>query len=369
MYEAFELVLMLNHACNLRCTYCYTGSKYWRSMPARVAFRSVDRAIATLQARGTLQLGFFGGEPLLEAELLLRIADYARCRVRESEVKLEMSVTTNGTLIEGNAWRALTLPEMQVTFSHDGLPIVHNTYRRSAQRTRAGRVTGNATQVIESIQLLSATGKDVSVSMVVRPDTVGRLPEGINWLRDHGVQHVDPTLDLWARWTEADTEALQASISRCADIWRDGLPGCGISWFDEKALKLTVSPTISSPRCAYGDGQVAVAPSGNLYPCERVIGADEHDNPARLPSHMFSSNTFGSTKVGGTMAKECSSCAIQQQCNTFCRCSNFIRTGNPTQPDGLLCLLDKACFRETSRILRSLRYARPPREEEVQSHG
>ena len=73
MYTRFGLTLMVTHACNLRCTYCYGGEKFNRSLPVSLGIRAIDRAIASIQDGGLLELGFFGGEPLLEASLIHRV--------------------------------------------------------------------------------------------------------------------------------------------------------------------------------------------------------------------------------------------------------------------------------------------------------
>jgi sulfatase maturation enzyme AslB (radical SAM superfamily) len=57
-YECFHLVLMVTHACNLRCHYCYTGRKMSRSMDLRIGRAAIDRAIRSLRPGGTLELGF-----------------------------------------------------------------------------------------------------------------------------------------------------------------------------------------------------------------------------------------------------------------------------------------------------------------------
>jgi sulfatase maturation enzyme AslB (radical SAM superfamily) len=64
---------MVNHACNLRCTYGYTGAKVQRPMPEAIGTMAIDRALGSLAPGGTLQLGFFGGEPLVEARLVRRL--------------------------------------------------------------------------------------------------------------------------------------------------------------------------------------------------------------------------------------------------------------------------------------------------------
>ena len=65
MFARFGLVLTVTHACNLRCTYCYAGEKFRRTMPEAIGRRAIERATRSLSAGGRLELSFFGGEPLL----------------------------------------------------------------------------------------------------------------------------------------------------------------------------------------------------------------------------------------------------------------------------------------------------------------
>lgn len=74
----------------------------------------------------------------------------------------------------------------------------------------------------------------------------------------------------------------------------------------------------------------------------------------RLPGHALDSDDFcHTTEFPERSAPACSQCVLQSMCGTSCRCSNFIRTGDATKPDGLLCWLETLCFRETARVLNS----------------
>lgn len=65
MYDHFGLVLLVNHACNMRCTYCYTGEKFNWPMSLATGRKAILRALASVTRGGVLELGFFGGEPVL----------------------------------------------------------------------------------------------------------------------------------------------------------------------------------------------------------------------------------------------------------------------------------------------------------------
>src|SRR5580698_5635455 len=98
MHSRFGLTLVVNHACNLRCTYCYTGQKFGRPMPAAFGQKAVDRAFHSLSPSGTLDLAFFGGEPLVEADLILDLVADARSLAAARDLGLTLNMTTNGTL-------------------------------------------------------------------------------------------------------------------------------------------------------------------------------------------------------------------------------------------------------------------------------
>jgi uncharacterized protein len=351
MHARFGLTLVVNHACNLRCTYCYTGEKLRRRLPLATGRKAIDRALFSLIRHGTLELAFFGGEPLVEAELILELAAYARSEADRREIELALSMTTNGTLDSPAAWAVMMLPDMQLAISHDGLPGVHDRHRVTIDGQPSSR------KVEETIARLVPEGKEFRVVMVVRPDNVEELPAGMDFLYEHGARRFDPSLDLWTIWTRADGERLKDTVCRAADFWAQRLPECGVSWFDDKAARLARVPLSETARCGFGFGEIAVTPAGNLYPCERLIGADEQDNPTRLPGDVFHGDDFlGYARSPSKSAPECEQCALQSLCSTSCRCSNYIRTRDITRPDGLLCLWDQACYRETVRALQTRTY-------------
>jgi uncharacterized protein len=349
MYEKFSLVLMVTRTCDLQCGYCYVGRKSAATMSAATGRAAIDRAVRSVRPDGTLELGFFGGEPLLEGELVLELLDHADHRCRDRGIPLQPHLTTNGMHGGPVAWRAMTWPGMAISVSHDGLAEVHDRHRRTSD----GRPTSAI--VLDTIARLLDAGHDPNVVMVVRPDNVALLADGIRFLQSQGVRQFTPSLDLWTRWTEADLSALEGALIRCADVWRDGLPHSSIGWFDEKAAQLVGLPLETTARCGFGDGEVAVTPSGNLYPCERLIGEDRPDNPMRMPGHVLGGDRFGPHPSPPRNTESCSACAIRTQCSTTCRCSNYVRTGDVQRPDGLLCLLDRVCRRETSRVLQARR--------------
>ena len=349
MYDRYSLTLMLTHDCNLRCSYCYMGAKSGRVMPEGLGRKAIDRAIASLDDKGELELGFFGGEPLLEPDLLGNLITYARLATLKRGITLRMGLTTNGTIDSPEAWEILADEALELAVSCDGLEGVHDRHRRYAD----GR--GSWQTVTNFIKRLMAAGRQFRVISVVRPDTLDGLCASALYFRSLGVRHFEPSLDLWTQWSDEDESKLEGVVGSLADIWRDGLPNFGIGWFDEKALHLARLRMPPATRCGFGNGAVAVAPSGNLYPCERLIGPDLPDSAMRIFGNAGEGDDFVNLVPGARTERDtCSACAMEGMCNTLCRCSNYTRTGDTRRPDRLLCRWNQACLDNTARILKQL---------------
>jgi uncharacterized protein len=318
-------------------------------MPREVATKAIDRAISSIERGGALDLAFFGGEPLIEAELILDLIQHVRRRAADHDVEIAFSMTTNGTFDSPAAWSVVMQADMRLTLSHDGLPDVHDRHRVAIDGH------GSSQRVLNTMGRLGELGKEFRVVMVVQPGTADSLAAGLEFLYEHGVRQFDPSLNLWTVWTRADGERLKSSIAEAADFWVARLPECSVSWFDEKVARISSIPITETARCGFGFGEIAVTPAGNLYPCERLVGADEPTNAMRLPGNVFDGDDFLSIRNEAIHSPdECSPCMIKSQCSTMrCRCSNYVRTNDVNRPDGLLCLLDQACYRETVRVMES----------------
>lgn len=350
MFTNFGLTLMVNHACNLRCTYCYTGRKFQKRMELAIAKKAIDRAIASTIDGGTIELGFFGGEPLVEAKLIIDLLNYVQLRIKERQIRVIGNVTTNATITDKDAWEVMLHPDIHLAISCDGLPEVHDSCRVTVDGQ------GTSSLVTTTMQQLLAANKEFRVVMVITPHNVSSVATGIEYLFQLGVTRVDLSLDLWTKWERKDSIPLQTMIRECAQVWKKGLPVHGINWFDEKTIKCAQIPTNKTARCSFGNGEIAVSPAGNLYPCERLIGEDSASNAMRMPGHVMDGkdNFLPSEEQNRLYNDECNSCSIQSLCNTSCQCSNYIRTGKTQQPDLLLCMVNKLCTEETLKVLQSL---------------
>jgi uncharacterized protein len=335
----FTLTLVLTHACDLACAYCSAGPKDGRRLDEALGRRAIERAVASLGAGGRLDLGFFGGEPLLEWPLARRLLRFARERA-----EVFASLTTNGTHLSERVARELLEDEVDVTVSIDGLPEVHDAERRLA----GGRGSFEAARA--AFERLAALDRPPRVLSVVRPRNVSRLVEGIRSLVALGATVFRPSLDFHARWSLEDVKVLEEAVAGLGELYAESFPQVSIGWLDTKVALLTGA--LPAPiACGFGRGEIALAPSGRLYPCERLVQDDR--------SERF---VIGHVNEGeGAFARHparcapgdsaCGGCAARPFCSNACACANLARTGFADRPDGLVCALEQACLLASRRVL------------------
>ncbi len=358
-FPQFKLVLVLTHRCNLACSYCYAGQDQGgiRTLSCETASRAVINALNSLAPGGTLNISFFGGEPLLEAARLAEIRRDAEREAARRHLAVTFQITTNGTIGTPEAWSLLLDDGISIAVSLDGSQAAHDRHRID----RFGG--GSHARALGTIQRLIAAGRDVSAIMVVRPDTLELLPAGIRQMQAQGIPFILPMLDLWAKWTPADIESLERLIPELAAIWIQGLPTSSISWFDDKLHSLSGAAVGCQSRCGFGHGELAVTPSGHLYPCERLVGQDEAGNPWRIPGELATLEDFLNLPFPHhDHCPTCAGCGAAPACRTDCKCANIIRTGNPAEPDALLCRFEQALMLATEDVaLQVLEKVHPPK--------
>lgn len=269
-----DVGLVLTHACNLACTYCYTGEKKRVRMPVEVGMRAVELAIAAVaQAQGRLQLSFFGGEPLLEAELLVRLAEHARRQSHARVCPLALQVTTNGTLLTPALLEQFGVLGVHVALSIDGTRAQHEAARPLA----GGGSSWDATRRGLDLLLARRERFPFDVITVVDPGTAHLLGDGVRELLDLGVDALTLNPNFGGAWHEPELAALERELEVVAALV--------LAWL-RRGRRVRVQPLESSLRsiaalgravtasCGAGSRRLAVAPSGRIYGCCRAVGED-----------------------------------------------------------------------------------------------
>ncbi len=353
------LTLVLDHACNLRCSYCYAGSKFSRVMGLELAEQALRLGFGHPCPR--LQVLLFGGEPLLRPDLVDAIALRARALAGEYGKSMRLVLTTNGTLLDDARVALLQHHQVALAVSVDGDRQAHDSARRFAD----GRSSWEAA-CAGARRALAALPRVESIS-VVHPGNVRRLLSSFDALVEVGFRRLAFNLDYSASWTEADLEAYAAGleavgerVAALLDSGRDTV----VSPLHTKWISRLKSGLGPEDRCAFGCGELAVAPSGNLYPCDRLVG---EDGPAQADVRIGSLQTgIDVERVAALRAAkdrprpDCEGCAILDRCAWWCGCANRAATGRVDRVSGLQCAAEQITTRVADEVAARLYAAANP---------
>lgn len=349
-----ELTLFLSHACNLRCSYCYTGPKTPRSMPKATAERAIEFAIE--RDPNGLLLSFFGGEPLLEFELIKHCTAYARRRLEAlcPGAQFKVHLNTNATLVDAEveAFAREHLP-LLVSVSLDGSQTIHDCHRVDVR----GR--GSQVAVRRGLERLQLAGARVSLLAVVNPDTASSLGDVADELLPLSADRVQLACNLRASWDETALAALRVGLANAAVAWAETFRAGKRILFEPFTTKILSHLHAAIPcgsRCQLAAEELVVAPSGRIYPCGELV-AEDHD-PRHVIGHIDAGIDLPKLEqlrqVRNRVETICEGCVIEERCSSACGCKHVALTGSMGAINSTLCDTEAAFIEAADHVAESL---------------
>jgi len=269
-----SLALNVTSGCNLACDYCYlggSGGRAGKTMSLPVARRATELLLEESSNEPAASLVFFGGEPLLERQLVLDVAASARRAFRERGRRLSMHMTTNGTMLDARTAAALDDLGVSVLVSVDGPPAVQDGHRRFADG--AGSYASLASNMREL-----PDGVTVSARVTLTRDSAG-LVETVEHLKGLGFRTVSlspvsgqrVSSEFCARLVSGYEELARWELERVSSGRR---PSVG------NFVRVMRGFAEGRPRrrhCGAGARYLCVSPEGRLYLCHRFAGQPEFE--------------------------------------------------------------------------------------------
>lgn len=348
---ATKYTLFLTRRCNLACEYCYVG-KLDGPMPLDVATGVVDFAFRNTPATEDVDLGFFGGEPLLELRLLEAITRYVEGHPGYDSKRVKLSVVTNGTLLTPEIARFLREHRIGITVSCDGPPAVHDRFRRFPD----GR--GSSAAVARGLRTALAVLERVPVNAVYRPETLAALPEVVEHLSSLGVRQIYLNPDFSADWTEGEVDRVpdiyRAIADRYVRYYREGRPHF-ISLIDSKITVMLRGGYQPLERCRMGTGEFAFDPSGRVFPCERLVSSTAEEHAIGSARGLVQIGPLRDhVAAGPPINAECDTCGVRDYCVNWCGCSNYFMTGHYNRVGPFLCASERALLEIAADVFGTL---------------
>ena len=275
------LCLHIAHTCNLNCSYCFASQGKYQGERALMSFetgkRALDFLIENSGNRTNLEVDFFGGEPLMNFDVVKQLVEYARSVEKQYNKNFRFTLTTNGMLIDDDVIDFANREMSNVVLSLDGRKEIHDRFRVDYNGV------GSYDKIVPKFQQLvkSRGGKDY----YMRGTFTHANPDFLNDIKqmlDLGFTELsmEPVVCASGDPSELnanDMEIVKDQYEKLAELMverdKQGKPFT----FYHYMIDLKGGPCIYKriSGCGSGTEYMAVTPWGDLYPCHQFVGDDK----------------------------------------------------------------------------------------------
>ncbi len=254
------LTMILTTDCNLNCSYCFCGKKYKKYMDIRAAKKYID--FFKQFSIGNPSICLFGGEPLLNLNIIEEICDYIKYIFNEHVV---ISITTNGTLINNEVMEIVRKYNIQVQVSIDGYSDTHNLSRKFYNGKGSwDLIINNIFNYFDTLPMIRLT---------YTPDTISDLSNNIEKLVGMGFFNIVfmPIDD--SSWKNNLEQYIHEYEKICQFYYECFANNKGIYFIEFDNIIRSYIYNLSNS-CKPGMLQISIDPEGNIFPCNRVNFTD-----------------------------------------------------------------------------------------------
>ena len=323
------LCLHIAHDCNLACKYCFAEEGEYHGRRALMSFevgkKALDFLIANSGSRKNLEVDFFGGEPLMNWQVVKDLVKYGREQEKLHNKKFRFTLTTNGVLLNDEVMEFCNKEMGNVVLSVDGRKEVHDymrPFRKGAgsydlimpkfekfaeSRNQdkyyvRGTFTHHNLDFSKDVLHLADLGfKQISVEPVVAADTEEYA------IREEDIPQIMEEYDTLAK-----------------EMIKREKEGKGFNFF-HFMIDLTGGPCVYKrlSGCGSGTEYLAVTPWGDFYPCHQFVGEEQYlmgnvDEGITKPEIQ---KEFGGCNV--YTKKDCKDCFARFYCSGGCAANAF----------------------------------------------
>ena len=328
------LCLHVAHTCNLNCSSCFASQGKYHGERALMSFevgkRALDFLIEHSGSRTNLEVDFFGGEPLMNWDVVKQLVQYARTQEEAHHKKFRFTLTTNGVLIDEDVIDFANREMSNVVLSLDGRKEIHDRLRVDY----AGN--GSYDRIVPKFQqLVKARGGERyymrGTFTHANPDFTRDVFHMANLgFTELSMEPVVCAPDDPAALTAEDIETVKREYELLAtDMLHREEKGQPITFY-HYMLDLTGGPCIYKriSGCGSGTEYMAVTPWGDLYPCHQFVGEEEYKlgnvwdgvTNTALRERFRACNAYS--------RQDCEGCWARLYCSGGCAANAYHATGS-----------------------------------------
>ena len=328
------LCLHIAHTCNLNCSYCFASQGKYHGERALMSFevgkRALDFLVENSHGRTNLEVDFFGGEPLMNFDVVKQLVAYARSIEKEKGKNFRFTLTTNGVLIDDDVIDFANKEMSNVVLSLDGRKEVHDRFRVDY----AGK--GSWEKIVPKFQKLveARGGKNYYMRGTFTHHNPDFLKD-IQTMLDLGFDELsmEPVVCASGDPSELTMEDLPIVLAQYEELAKlmmerdkQGKPFTFYHYMIDLAGGPCIYKRISG--CGSGTEYMAVTPWGDLYPCHQFVGDEKFklgdiwkgvDNTA-IQDEFMQCNVYA--------RKECRDCWARLYCSGGCAANAYHATGS-----------------------------------------
>lgn len=327
------LCLHVAHTCNLNCSYCFASQGKYHGDRALMSFevgkQALDFLVANSGSRTNLEVDFFGGEPLMNWDVVKQLVEYGRSIEKEKHKNFRFTVTTNGVLIDDDVIDFCNKEISNVVLSLDGRKEIHDRLRVDYKGE------GSYDTIVPKFQKFVKARGDKGYYMRgtfthANPD----FTKDVFHMADLGFTELsmEPVVgkpEDPSSLTPEDIEIVKEQYEILAkDMLRREQEGKPITFY-HYMLDLTSGPCIYKriSGCGSGTEYMAVTPWGDLYPCHQFVGEEDYKlgnvwdgvQNKELREEFRSCNAYA--------REDCKDCWAKLYCSGGCAANAFHASG------------------------------------------
>ena len=328
------LCMHIAHTCNLNCSYCFASQGKYHGDRAMMSFevgkQAFDFLIANSGTRRNLEVDFFGGEPLMNFDVVKELVAYARSIEKDHGKNFRFTLTTNGVLIDDDVIDFANKEMSNVVLSLDGRKEVHDRFRVDYN----GK--GSWDKIVPKFQKLveAREGKNYYMRGTFthhNPDFLEDIREMLSLgFKELSMEPVVCASDDPSALTDEDLPVVMKQYEDLAELMlKKHKEGDGFTFY-HYMIDLKGGPCIYKriSGCGSGTEYMAVTPWGDLYPCHQFVGEEKYKlgDVWKGVTNTEIQNEFAECNV--YTREECRKCWARLYCSGGCAANAYHATGS-----------------------------------------
>jgi len=341
------LCLHIAHDCNLACRYCFAGEGEYQGDKSLMSFevgkKALDFLIANSGKRRNLEVDFFGGEPLMNFDVVKQLVEYGREQEKIHDKNFRFTLTTNGLLLNDDIMEFANKEMDNVVLSIDGRKQVHDLMRPSKNNK-------GSYDIIVPKFIKFANSRNQKKYYVRGTFTHNNLDfsKDVLHLADLGFEQIsmEPVVSLPDEpyaIKEEDVKIICDEYDKLAkEMIKRNKDGKGFNFF-HFMIDLSGGPCVAKrlSGCGSGTEYLAVTPWGDLYPCHQFVG-DEKFLLGNVDEGIKKTDLVDEFKSCNVYAKEkCRDCFARFYCSGGCAANSYKFHGKLNDAYEIGCELQK----------------------------